>query len=233
VTNDGRNGEQTHRVALASATSRCSASTRTVSTSRRTSSRSTAWLQRGADLCDPEVGAHRRDDAERSAVRGPTGPGALRSTNYQNGLPYSLQPALSPSASDFATANNGTEYLFGALEFGKKPFQLDNRLAVWALTNTASLNSTPNIHVKDTIVNSEVYGLPPSIVQPNGPTPLADSLKEHENLIDGGDDRMQAAIYANGHLWGASDTIVKTPVRGPQVGTAYYSSRRRSTRPAS
>jgi hypothetical protein len=150
------------------------------------------------------------------------GPVPFATTNYQNGLPYSLQPALSPSGSDFATANNGTEYLFGALEFGKKPFQLDNRLAVWALTNTASLNSTPNIHVKDTIVNSEVYGLPPSIVQPNGPTPLADSLKEHENLIDGGDDRMQAAIYANGHLWGASDTIVKTPVRGPQVGTAYY-----------
>src|SRR6266576_2957080 len=152
---------------------------------------------------------------------GTQGPVPFASTNYQNGLPYSLQPALSPSAADFATANSGTEYLFGALEFGKKPFQLDNRLAVWALTNTASLNSTPDIHVKDTIVNSEVYGLPPSIVQPNGPTPLADSLKEHENLIDGFDDRMQAAIYANGHLWGASDTIVKTPVRGPQVGTAF------------
>jgi hypothetical protein len=157
---------------------------------------------------------------ERTAGREAVTPFA--STNYQNGLPYSLQPALSPSAGDFATANNGTEYLFGALEFGKKPFQLDNRLAVWALTNTASLNSTPDIQVKDTIVKSEVYGFPPSIVQPNGPTPLADSLKEHENLIDGGDDRMQAAIYANGHLWGASDTIVKTPVRGPQVGTAYY-----------
>jgi hypothetical protein len=153
---------------------------------------------------------------------GTQGPVPFDSTGYGNGLPYSLQPALSPSAADFAPADGGTEYLFGALEFGKKPFQLDNRLAVWALTNTASLNSTPDIHVKDTIVNSEVYGFPPSIVQPNGPTPLADSLKEHENLIDGGDDRMQAAIYANGHLWGASDTIVKTPVRGPQIGTAYY-----------
>jgi hypothetical protein len=153
---------------------------------------------------------------------GTQGPVPFASTNYQDGIPYSLQPTLSPSAADFATANSGTEYLFGALEFGKKPFQLDNRLAVWALTNTGSLNSTPDIHVKDSIVNSEVYGLPPSIVQPNGPTPLADSLKEHENLIDGGDDRMQAAIYANGHLWGASDTIVKTPIRGPQVGTAYY-----------
>jgi hypothetical protein len=153
---------------------------------------------------------------------GPQGPVPFASTGYGNGLPYSLQPALSPSVTDFATANNGTEYLLGALEFGKKPFQLDNRLAIWALTNTASLNSTPDIHVSDTIVGSEVYGVPPAIVQPNGPTPQADALKEHENLIDGGDDRMQAAIYAHGHLWGASDTTVKTPNRGVQVGTAYY-----------
>lgn len=153
---------------------------------------------------------------------GTQGPVPLDQSGYGNGIPYSLQPALSPSASDFATANNGTEYMLGALEFGKRPFQLDNRLAIWALTNTASLNTTPDIHISDKIVSSEVYGFPPAIVQPNGPTPLADSLKEHENLIDGGDDRMQAAIYAHGHLWGASDTIVKTPTRGVQVGAAYY-----------
>jgi hypothetical protein len=153
---------------------------------------------------------------------GPQGPVPFASTGYGNGLPYSLQPALSPSSTDFATVHNGTEYLLGALEFGKKPFQLDNRLAIWALTNTGSLNSAPDIHVSDTIVGSEVYGLPPAIVQPNGPTPQADALKEHENLIDGGDDRMQAATYAHGHLWGASDTTVKTPNRGVQVGAAYY-----------
>jgi hypothetical protein len=147
----------------------------------------------------------------------------IASTGYGGGLPYSLQPTTSPSAGDFATADNGTEYLLGALEFGKKPFQLDNRLAVWALTNTESLNSaTPSIGVKNTIISSETYGFPPAIVQPNGPTPQADSLKEHENLIDGGDDRMQVAIYAHHHLWGASDTIVKTPTRGVQVGVAYY-----------
>jgi hypothetical protein len=153
---------------------------------------------------------------------GTAGPVPLDQSGYGNGIPYSLQPALSPSASDFATAHNGTEYMLGALEFGKRPFQLDNRLAIWALTNTASLNTTPDIHISDKIVGSEVYGFPPAIVQPNGPTPLADSLKEHENLIDGGDDRMQAAIYAHGHLWGASDTIVKTPTRDVQVGAAYY-----------
>ena len=96
-------------------------------------------------------------------------------------------------------------------------------MAVWARTNTASLDSaTPDLKLTDKVVSSEVYGFPPSIVQPNGPTPLTNSFKEHESLIDGGDDRMQAAIYAHGHLWGAGDTIVKTPTRGVQVGTAYY-----------
>jgi len=152
---------------------------------------------------------------------GTQGPIPLDQTDYVNGIPGSLQPALSPSGT-FDSSDNGTEYFLGGLEFGKKPFQLDNRIAVWALTNTASLNTTPDLHLSDKIVTSEIYGLPPAIVQPKGPTPLTDSFKEHESLIDGGDDRMQAAIFEHGHLWGALDTTVKTPHRGVQVGTAYF-----------
>jgi hypothetical protein len=148
--------------------------------------------------------------------------GAPISPNYGEGIPYSLQPAISPSAADFATGSGGTEYLLGALEFGKRPFTLDNRIAVWALTNTSSLNSTPAITVSTKVIPSQVYGLPGSIVQPKGPTPLADAVKAHENLIDGGDDRMQAATYAHGLLWGAGDTVVKTPTGSSQVGVTYY-----------
>ncbi len=153
---------------------------------------------------------------------GTQGPIPLDQTDYVNGIPGSLQPALSPTG-EFDSSDNGTEYLLGGLEFGKKPFQLDNRIAIWALTNTGSLNdTTPDVHLTDKIVTSEVYGLPPAIVQPKGPTPLTDSFREHESLIDGGDDRMQAAIFEDGHLWGALDTTVKTPNRGVQVGTAYF-----------
>ena len=148
--------------------------------------------------------------------------GAPISPNYGEGIPYSLQPAVSPSAADFATGSGGTEYLLGALEFGKRPFTLDNRIAVWALTNTSSLNSTPAITVSTKVIPSQVYGLPGSIVQQKGPTPLADAVKAHENLIDGGDDRMQAAVYAHGLLWGAGDTVVKTPTGSSQVGVTYY-----------
>jgi hypothetical protein len=147
----------------------------------------------------------------------------IAAAGYDGNFAYSLQPANSPSASDWITTNGGTEYFVGALEFGKKPFQLDNRIAVWALTNTSSLNTRhPSVHLSNTVISSEVYGFPGSIVQPNGPTPLANSLKEHENLLDGGDDRMQVAVWAHGHLWAAADSIVKTPTGSSQVGEVYY-----------
>jgi hypothetical protein len=145
----------------------------------------------------------------------------IASTGY-DGVPYSLQPTTSPSAGDYVTADNGTEYLVGALDFAKKPFELDNRIAVWALTNTASLNTTPAIHVDDAVISSQVYGLPPTIAQPNGPTPVGDSFHDPENSIDGGDDRMQVAVYAHGRLWAAGDTIVETPTGPAQVGVTYY-----------
>ena len=148
--------------------------------------------------------------------------GSPIASSYGDGPPYSLQPATSPSAGDYATSSNGTEYLLGALEFGKNVSNLDNRIAVWALTNTASLNTKPAIAIDDAVITSQVYGLPGAIVQPDGPTPFADSLNEHENLLDGGDDRMQAATYAHGVLWGAGDTVVKTPTGSTQVGVTYY-----------
>ena len=152
------------------------------------------------------------------------------STDY----PYSLQPASSPSTGDWVSGNNGTEYLLGALEFSKGNVTLDNRVAVWALTNTQSLTTaTPNVHVDDVVVTTQAYGLPPDAVQKDGPTPLADSApaqvgkagngpREHENLIAGNDDRMQDAVWVNGKLWGALQTIVKTQTGSSQVGGAYF-----------
>jgi hypothetical protein len=148
-------------------------------------------------------------------------------------IPYSLQPASSPSAGDWV---DGTEYLLGALEFSKGNVTLDNRIAVWALTNTASLaTATPDVHVDDVVVTTQPYGFPPDAVQQDGPTPLADNAlaaagvvkpgngpDEHESLIAGNDDRMEDAVWANGRLWGALNTIVKTQNGSSQVGAAYF-----------
>jgi hypothetical protein len=163
--------------------------------------------------------------------------GAPLASSYTNAtdFPYSLQPASSPSTGDWSAESNGTEYLLGALEFSKGNVTLDDRVAVWALTNTQSLaTATPDVHVDDVVVDTEVYGFPPDAVQKSGPTPLADAIptdfvgkpgngpKEHETLIAGNDDRMEDAVWANGKLWGAVNTVVKTQNGPTTVGAAYF-----------
>ena len=163
--------------------------------------------------------------------------GAPLASSYTNAtdFPYSLQPASSPSAADWSASSNGTEFLLGALEFSKGNVTLDDRIAVWALTNTQSLTtSTPDVQVDDVVVTTQVYGAPPETIQKSGPTPLADAIptdfvgksgngpKEHENLINSFDDRMQDAVYAGGKLWGALGTVVKTQNGPATVGAAYF-----------
>ncbi len=147
------------------------------------------------------------------------------------GLSYSVQPATTPPSGAFEAANGGTEYFMSALEFTGG---LDNRIAVWAMTNTSSLASaTPSVHLQNVVVASEVYGMPPSMQQKPGATPLADLLKiknnplgvvtnEHLELIDGNDDRMQQVVLADGSLWSSLNTVVK-PQNGPvRVGAAWF-----------
>lgn len=125
------------------------------------------------------------------------------------GLAYSLQPATSPTIGSWNTSNNGTEFMLSALDFDATT---DNRLAVWALTNTKSLNDpTPAVNFAGpAIVASETYGQPPNAQQKPGPTPLGDALHEHEEQVATNDDRMNQVVYAAGKLWGAVNTVITT-----------------------
>jgi hypothetical protein len=132
---------------------------------------------------------------------------------------FNIQPASTPPGGAFATANNGTEYFVSALDFSN---ELDNRLVVWALTNTASLNTTPALRLTNGVVNTEVYGAPPSAQQKPGATPLADSVGNHEELLASNDDRLQQVVFADGKLWTALNSVVK-PDNGPvRVGAAWF-----------
>ncbi len=147
------------------------------------------------------------------------------------GIAYSVQPATTPPGGTFESANGGTEYFMSALEFTGG---LDNRIAVWALTNTSSLsNATPSVQLQDVVVTSQVYGMPPAMQQKPGDTPLADLLKiknnplgvvtnEHLELVESNDDRMQQAVYAAGSLWSSLNTVVKTPNGPARVGAAWF-----------
>jgi hypothetical protein len=142
------------------------------------------------------------------------------------GVAYSVQPATSPTAADWSTAANGTEYFMSAFDFAatEGTATFDNRIATWAMTNTRSLTTgTPNVHVSNTTLHSEVYGQPPVARQKEGPTPLGDALKEKENRIDTNDDRMQQVVYAGGKLWSGLNTALKNSAARPaHAGIAYF-----------
>jgi len=141
-------------------------------------------------------------------------------TPLAEGTAYSVQPATSPSAAQWSSASNGTEFALSALEFTGG---FDNRIAAWALTNTQSLTTaTPDVQIAHTVIRSEVYGFPPAAEQMAGPIPLGRSLKNKENLLESNDDRMNQTVYSNGKLWSGVNTAVKTPNFHTTAGIAYF-----------
>ena len=148
------------------------------------------------------------------------------------GPAYSLQPAVTPPGGAFETAAGGTEYLLSALDFDAT---LDNRIAVWALTNTSSLASgTPAVELEAPFVlQSQVYGQPPDTEQAPGPIPLGEQapelfagkpagVDEKLNLLAGNDDRMQMVTFAAGRLWSSLHTVVKTENGPTKIGSAWF-----------
>ena len=136
------------------------------------------------------------------------------------GLAFSLQPAIETS---FATddAVHGVEYLVSAADIRN---MLDQRIAVWALSNTASLSDpTPALKLRSTIVQSEPFGVPPDAMQKIGPTELGGLIAEKPQFIATNDQRMQQAVFADGKLWSALTTIVAVDGDAvPRAGIAYF-----------
>ncbi|GCE11029.1 hypothetical protein [Tengunoibacter tsumagoiensis] len=161
------------------------------------------------------------------------------------GLSYSLQPATSPAfafnGEDLANQFrlHGVEYFLSALQFGAPPYQtLDNRIAVWGLTNTAALDSnsaTPDLSLHLKVIGSETYGQPnPATQKEGGPTPLRNALAAAYptvayplETLNTNDDRMNQVVFVQNHLWGAVNTILGD---GTRTGIAYFSVRPSWTR---
>jgi hypothetical protein len=139
---------------------------------------------------------------------------------------FSIQPATVPPGGTFAT---NAELFMSSLDANNT---LDNRLTVWALTGTNNLATSSLVR---STVATEVYGLSPSMQQRSGPTPLRDQLahgpslftdgslfKNHLELIQSNDDRMQQVVYAAGRLWTGLSTVVKTQNGVVRVGAAWF-----------
>ncbi|MEY2581542.1 MAG: hypothetical protein QOE09_1391 [Ilumatobacteraceae bacterium] len=149
---------------------------------------------------------------------------------------FTVWPAISPAGQE-ETSNGGTEFfLSSTLGDGSEtlnPAPSEDRIGVWALTNTSSLDSdTPHLRLSKKLVKADTYTMPPHATQKAGPTPLRDCLNDtstdfagfgcwflfvdppappHSDLatLDALDGRMQQVVYSGGHLYGAMSTGVQ------------------------
>jgi hypothetical protein len=133
------------------------------------------------------------------------------------GIWYTVQPAVTPpnKPGNDGTSQKlkGVQYFLSALEFAGIP---DNRVAVWALTNTNSLQSVPDLAIHlDVVTTNTAYISPPRSTQkPSAATPAP-------RKIDGGDDRMQQVVMVDNTLYGSLTTAIGTGATALS-GVAYW-----------
>ena len=134
------------------------------------------------------------------------------------GIWYTVQPAVTPPNKPGNLGNDnsmkGVQYFLSALEFAGTP---DKRVAVWAMTNTDSLqDAVPDVKLQVAVVDTGTsYISPPRSTQrPSAATPAP-------RKIDGGDDRMQQVMNVDSTLYGALTTMVGTAA-APRSGIAYW-----------
>jgi hypothetical protein len=137
---------------------------------------------------------------------------------------FAVQPAMMLQAEPLAHANNGTEFFMNSLDFDGAG---DNRLVLWALTNTASLRTnTPALGLQSVTVGTETYATPSPVAQKAGPTPLRDAIstaggRNALELLDTNDDRLQQLWLAGGRLYAALTTAVLGSQQ-PRTGVAWF-----------
>jgi len=145
----------------------------------------------------------------------------------EGGIANSVQPAASPTGL-IESANGGTEYFMMSLDFSRvliipRHSSPVSSIAVWALTNTSSLNSpNPAVSLSHVVLGTQVYGQPPDAQQEPGELFLGDLAHNPLALIAANDDRMNQVVFAAGKLWSAVNTAVKTPNGPTRVGIAYF-----------
>lgn len=134
---------------------------------------------------------------------------------------FSIQPSL-PAPDADSDQNRGNEFFVSSLDFSGTG---DHRLAVWAMTNTQSLDSgVPNLNLIHAIISSEKYAEPVPAVQKAGYYPLGLSLGDKEETIETGDNRMQQVYFADGNLFCALTTWLPPSAKSktPRSGAAWF-----------
>ena len=159
--------------------------------------------------------------------------GQLTPSAYRFNLPMSLgyefaiQPSTTPPSASNFIVSGGVEYFVSS----QATYASDNNLAIWALSNTASLQGVnPSLLLTETNITLSQGGItlsylyPNVATQPTGPLPLGSSIETQPQLpfLDGGpDSRVQSVTYAGGRLYVTLPAQVRDDTGTSVVGGLY------------
>jgi hypothetical protein len=120
------------------------------------------------------------------------------------GLAASVHPAQSPAVNPLER-NSGTEFFLNTLNFNGTS---DNRIGVWSLTNTSTLNSTPNLFLQNLVLEVKPYSEPGFAQQKIGPFPQGQADGDPEEALNPDDNRMQQVYFGGGQLFSAITSTI-------------------------
>jgi hypothetical protein len=137
------------------------------------------------------------------------------------GYEFAIQPAATPPGASHFVASGGVEYFVSS----QAAFASDSNVALWALSNTASLQGTnTNLLLTQNTVATLPYFYPDVATQRSGPLPYGSSLVPSGPLayIDGGhDSRILSLCYSGGRLFATFATQVLDDGGHSLVGAGY------------
>jgi hypothetical protein len=136
---------------------------------------------------------------------------------------FSIQPSFTPPTDP---GEPGTEYFVQAMRLHR----LEQSLAVWALGNTAAIDTDPKqLTLQHAVLPSEVYARPVPALQKPGSTPRAEQAASggapgpaNEQNLDGGDHRLQQVMFSGGKLWTSLGTALTSPGAPVRDGAAWF-----------
>jgi hypothetical protein len=138
---------------------------------------------------------------------------------YLTGYEFAIQPASTPPGASPFVAAGGVEFFVSS----QSDIAIDSSLSIWALSNTASLQSTtPGLLLTQTTIPTLTYFFPGEAKQRPGPIPYGASLSEPLAFIDGGlDSRILSVVYSSGRLFATFATQVEDETGQGLVGGGY------------
>jgi hypothetical protein len=173
--------------------------------------------------------------------------GAVR-VGDQREAGFTLWPAVAPDQGSTDRARGTELFLSSDAASEVNATGHSDRLVSWALSNTRSLDGTPDLRLVNTVSAVSPYTVPNRSEQKPGSVPLADCINdttrptpagagcwrllltaepahdEVEASLDSSDSRMMQVTFANGLLWGALDTEL-TVQGSPQAAIEWFAVR--------